>query len=260
MTYEVSTAPLLDAALLRLARTPRLLVCCDFDGTISVLADDPEAARPVDGSIAVLEQVSLLSSSWAAVVSGRSLIDLTRLAGVPDTVHLVGSHGTEFEVGSIVAVDSGGSELLATATARCRELADGVEGAFVETKPGSVAVHVRRVDPVRGAALLESVRQGPAALPGIHAVEGKQVVELAVFPGTKADGVTALRQRWDITGTLVVGDDLTDESAFAAAVGPDDVAVKVGEGDTLAPFRLPDPPAVVALLRQLVTLRAPVAE
>ena len=254
MTHEATAAPLLDAALAGLAQTSRLLVCCDFDGTISVLADEPGAARPVDGAIAVLGELSLLPSTWAAVVSGRALIDLTRLAGMPDTVHLVGSHGTEFEVGRIVAVSPSDSALLDTVTQACRTLAAEIDGVLIEVKPASVAVHVRRADRAQGELLLAAVRSGPAALPGVHVMEGKQVIELAVFPGSKADGVQTLRRRWDVTGVLVVGDDVTDESAFAA-LDPQDVGIKVGEGDTLAPWRLPDPASVVAVLRQLVALR-----
>jgi len=256
VTEEMTPRALLDAAVAALAQTPRLLVCCDFDGTISMLADEPSAARPVDGAVTALDALASLPDTWTAVVSGRALIDLTQLAGMPDRVHLVGSHGTEFEVGAIVAVSPTESALLAEITTQCRVLALAVPGALVEEKPASVAVHVRRSGREDAERLLDAVRTGPGAVPGVHVLEGKQVVELAVFPGAKGDGVGVLRARWDITGTLFVGDDVTDESAFAS-LGTGDLSVKVGEGTSLATWRLPDPNSVVDLLERLAALRAP---
>lgn len=255
MTDESSIRSLLDAALAELAATQRLLVCCDFDGTISTLAEDPSAARPVDGAVASLAALASLPNTWAAVVSGRALIDLTQLAGMPESVHLVGSHGTEFEVGSIIAVSPTETALLDTVLAQCRALCVGVEGVVIEAKPASVAVHVRRVSRVNAERLLSAVRAGPGSLPGVHVLEGKEVVELAVFRGAKGDGVAVLQDRWEITATLFVGDDVTDESAFAA-LGTGDVSVKVGEGESLAMWRLPDPESVVDLLNRLAVSRA----
>jgi trehalose 6-phosphate phosphatase len=80
------------------------------------------------------------------------------------------------------------------------------------------------------------------------------VVELAVFTGSKADAIDVLRARWDITGTLFAGDDTTDESAFGA-LGPSDIGIKVGPGESAAPWRADDPAAVVLLLEQLLALR-----
>jgi trehalose 6-phosphate phosphatase len=50
---------------------------------------------------------------------------------------------------------------------------------------------------------------------------------------------------------VYLGDDVTDEDAFAA-LAPPAVTVKVGPGETVARYRLPDIDAVVAYLRQYV--------
>ena len=51
--------------------------------------------------------------------------------------------------------------------------------------------------------------------------------------------------------TVFVGDDLTDEEAFAA-VGAGDVTIKVGTASTIATRRLRDPAAVLEFLTALV--------
>jgi trehalose-phosphatase len=243
-----------DSVLRDLASTPRLLVCCDFDGTISTLADEPAAARPVDGAVAVLDYLASLPETWTTIVSGRSLIDLTQLADVSDRVRLVGSHGAEFEVGAILAFGPTEASLLEVVIEQCHDIVAGSAGVLVETKPASVAVHVRRAAPPVAARVLDDVRTGPGSLEGVHTIEGKDVVELAVMSSGKGDAIDVLRSRWSVTATLFVGDDVTDESAFAA-LGPGDVGIKVGEGPTGAAWRLPDPASVVALLRRLVELR-----
>ncbi|MHB1163914.1 MAG: trehalose-phosphatase [Candidatus Nanopelagicales bacterium] len=245
----------LAAALAALAGAPRLLVCCDFDGTLSTLADHPMAARPVDGAVAALDALAGLPDTWAAVISGRALIDLTQLAQMPGRVHLVGSHGNEFEVGRILAVSPAEDGLLEALASRCRAITDGVAGAFVEAKPGSVAVHVRMAKRADAERVLAAARRAAGSLPGVHVIEGKDLVELAVFPGAKGDAIHALKERWDVTGVLFVGDDLTDESGFAA-LGDGDVGVKVGGGSSQAMWRLPDPAAVVDLLARLALARS----
>ncbi len=82
-------------ALVQLARTPRLLVACDYDGTLSPIVADPEQARPLPESVNALRSLASLSSTTVAVISGRALRDLATLSRLPSEVHLVGSHGSE---------------------------------------------------------------------------------------------------------------------------------------------------------------------
>jgi trehalose 6-phosphate phosphatase len=54
---------------------------------------------------------------------------------------------------------------------------------------------------------------------------------------------------------MYLGDDRTDEDGFRA-LGPDDVSVKVGEGETAARHRVADPAGALAVLQQLADLLA----
>ncbi len=99
---------------------------------------------------------------------------------------------------------------------------------LIEEKLASVGVHVRRASSQDAERVLAAVRSG------VHVLDGKEVVRLTVFPGAKGDGGSALRSRWNITGTLFVADDVTDESAFAA-LGTGDLNVKVAVLRAAAP-------------------------
>jgi len=254
VSAEESGAAPPPSALARLAATPRLLVCCDFDGTLSHLAEHPAAARPVPGAVDVLDALGSLPLTWAAVVSGRALAVLTPLASMPPHVQLVGSHGTEFEAGVIASLGAPERRLLADVVGECERIVAGTPGTLIETKPASVAVHVRNAPRETAAGILDGVRTGPGSWPGVHVTEGKEVVELGVVRAGKGAAIDELRSRWAITATLFVGDDVTDEAAFAVMSG-EDVGVKVGAGDTRAARRVRDPDEVVGMLDRLLGMR-----
>jgi len=241
--------------VMALASTERLLVCCDFDGTLSVIVDDPGAARPVQGAIHALESLAAAPATWVAIVSGRALIDLTRLTPLPTMVQLVGSHGAEFEVGSIVAFGPRQATLLDVVAEACARIVQGVSGVLMERKPASVAVHVRRVDSLSADRVVAEIVAGPGSLPGVHVLPGKGVIELAAMSQGKGDAVDVLRQKWSATAVLFVGDDLTDEDAFAALL-PGDVGIKVGPEPSTAGLHVSDPQAVVVLLEALAESRS----
>src|SRR3981189_2244921 len=91
----------LRAAVRRIARTPQLLVACDYDGTLAPIVDDPTHAAPLPEAVAAIRRLAALPRTPVAVVSGRALRDLAALSRLPSEVHLVGSHGSEFDVGFV---------------------------------------------------------------------------------------------------------------------------------------------------------------
>lgn len=237
-----------------LARTPHLLVCCDYDGTVAPIVDDPARALPLEETVRGLRALALLPATTVAVVSGRALRDLAALSRLPAEVHLVGSHGSEFDLDFVHALDAADRELLARVVEECARLVREVPGAHLEVKPAGVTVHVRRADTGQGRELLDAVRTGPARWPGVYAREGKQIVELSVVHSDKAEAVALLRHRVGATAVLFIGDDVTDESVFASLSGPD-VSIKVGDGATAAQSRVDGPGDVARLLAELAAER-----
>src|SRR3954467_10671606 len=75
------------------ARTPRLLVTSDFDGTLAPIVNHPGDARPLPAAATALRALADLPGTTAALISGRALRDLAVLSGLSAPVHLVGSHG-----------------------------------------------------------------------------------------------------------------------------------------------------------------------
>jgi trehalose-phosphatase len=241
-------------ALIQLARTPRLLVACDYDGTLAPIVEDPDKALPRAESVGALRALAGLTGTTAAVISGRALRDLAILSRLPAEVHLVGSHGSEFDVGFVHELPSTATELLLRLTSELEKLVTNADGVALEVKPASVAVHVRRAEPTVGGQVLDAVRTGPATWAGVHVTEGKAVIELAVVRTDKGQALDVLRHQVGATAAVFVGDDVTDERAFARLHGPD-LGIKVGPGKTLARYRIADTDEVAIALAFLLEER-----
>jgi len=252
VTWSSGTVEALAAA----GRAPVLLIACDYDGTIAPIVDDPSQAHPLRPAIAGLRGLASLPDTHVAVVSGRSLRDLAVLSRLPEEVHLVGSHGSEFEPHAIGRLDASQVELLHVLTAELAAIAETVPGCSIETKPAGVAFHYRRAgDQEAGVAAATRILEGPALLPGAHVREGKCVVELSVVDTDKGGAIDRLRAMVGADTVVFIGDDVTDEDGFARLRGPD-VGVKVGPGDSLATYRVADPEEVGGLLGRLLDERA----
>jgi len=244
----------LSAQLARLATLPTLLICSDFDGTLSPIVPIPSDARPIAGAVAVMDQLATLPHTLCVLISGRAVTDLKILAGTGPEVILVGSHGAEFSEGFTNEVDPGQMALLADVVAEIETIVADAECVRLEVKPISVAVHVRQCAPDLGEEIVSAVTAGPARLPGVHVTEGKQVIELSVQPVDKGSAITMLRERHNVYGVLFLGDDVTDERGFVA-LHANDVGVKVGVGESAATYRVADPIEVLEVLIELLRLR-----
>ena len=246
--------PELRAALGQIARVPQLLVGCDYDGTLAPLVDDPSAAGPLPEAVAAVRALAALPQTVVAVISGRALRDLATLSRLPSEVHLVGSHGSEFDLGFIQRLAPELHELHGRLLAELQAISRDHPGIRLETKPASIAVHVRGVDPAISEPALEAVRSGPGSWPDIYVTNGKDVVELSLLATDKGAAVTALRVQASASAVLYLGDDITDENAFAQLHGPD-VGVKIGVGETLAGYRVDEPIDAVRVLGYLLEMR-----
>jgi trehalose 6-phosphate phosphatase len=243
----------LGGALTALARVPTLLVALDFDGVLAPIVQDPATSRPLPGSAAAVRALAELPDTTVALLSGRALADLREVSRFEAPVRLVGSHGGEFDDGPLELTDAQRAAKDALVEA-VRGVVDGEPQARLEDKPAGIVVHVRGAAPGVGERVLDAVRAGPARLPGVEATEGKAVLEMAVLQVSKGSAIDTLRERVGADAVLFVGDDVTDETAFAR-LGPGDVGIKVGDGETAAEYRVGTPEDVTAVLEELLAAR-----
>jgi trehalose 6-phosphate phosphatase len=241
----------LQRALDVVAAVPRLLIACDFDGTLAPIVNNPSDARPLPAAADALVALSQAESTYAALISGRALGVLRDVSSMPESVHLVGSHGAEFDTGFTHEVDE---SLLVRITNALNAIADDRPGVTVETKPASVALHVRNASPEDGEAALSDARTAAQSWDA-QLTEGKAVLEFAVISTDKGEAVDVLRDQHDACAVVFLGDDVTDEKAFRR-LREGDVGVKVGQGDTLAGYRVDAPEDVALALEHLLGARS----
>jgi len=253
--------PTLERALASLAAGEPLVVALDVDGTLAPIAPRPDDAVVPPATRDAIARLVRLRGVHVALVSGRAADAARRLVGV-DGAWSIGNHGAECIAPGGEAYVDPTVAAFASAIDRAHDaLADalgGVPGVIVEHKRWSLTVHYRLASRDDVPRVERSV-QAIAARDGLRVAGGKQVLELrAPIDVHKGSAVLALLDRLGAgqprASVLYVGDDVTDEDAFR--VGPPRVfALRVGPGQTLAPWRLPSQDAVDALLAALAALR-----
>jgi len=245
-------------ALRELARTPRLLVALDFDGTLAPEVDDPERARALPEARTAVLRLLAMPRTRVALVSGRSLASLEHVSQLPDNTLLIGSHGIEIRLDDpddIIGLDAAELERVGVLKEVLGEVADSFDQVWLEPKPAGFALHTRlATDHNSRVAHLVARSEAAAEVSGLTVRNGKNVLEFSVRSTTKGEAIEHLRGYTKADAVFFAGDDVTDEDGFAA-LGADDLGLKAGEGATLANFRVKGPVEVSRALTLLADLR-----
>ncbi len=226
----------------------RVLLAFDYDGTLSPIAPTPESARLPSSTRRLLTRVA--THYPVVVISGRALADISeRVTGI-GIRQIFGNHGLEWSGGASrprVQVRQWVEQL--------HQQLDSVPGVMIEDKTHSLSVHYR-LAPDHGLALrviLPVVR----ALPGVRVISGAAAVNL--LPDHGANKGVALRRALETSGcetAIYVGDDETDEDAFAALRPARLLAIRVGAAEqSHARYHLESQESIDRLLRAFIEVR-----
>jgi len=257
MTHRIHRKPsawLAWPALSKQIPSNNLVVFLDYDGTLSPIAPRPEDAVLSESMREALTQ--LAARCPTAIISGRGVDDVRSLLSVSG-LYVAGSHGLEIVSpdGTVKEVDARWREMIEDAARELEGAVRELPGAILERKGFSVAVHYRLAAPARVPRLQARVRAVAAEYPELRQAAGKMVFELR--PDLDLDKGTALRWLLDTLGRadavpLYVGDDITDEDAFAAVKGRGvGVLVAISPRETLADYSLQAPWEVELFLREV---------
>jgi trehalose 6-phosphate phosphatase len=189
----------------------------DVDGTLIDFGPTPHEVHVSDDLKESLACLLRLTGGALALVSGRPIADLDRMFA-PLKLPAIGGHGAEMRVqgaGTINTASPLPYELR-------RHLADAAtlgSGIVVEDKGYSLALHYRKV-PQHEDRLRAHIAAGRAAYPGeaTEVLPGKAMFEVKRPNVSKGDGVRELMRHAPFASRMPVfiGDDVTDESVFAA--------------------------------------------
>lgn len=248
----------LPAVEAHLRTSPRWLLGFGFDGTLSSIVDNPDAATLEPSVRETLAALSAPSKHVLAILSGRDRSDLESRVGLPAVVY-AGNHGLDIRGPGFSFVEptaATSQSLMNNLAALMQDKLQGIEGIYIENKQLSISVHYRMV----GEEAQEAVRRlvhnvlantdHPFVL-----VCGEKVFDIRPRTyWTKGSALEWIREQTGQTDTkiLYIGDDATDEDAFRACANG--IAIKVGfTKDTAAPYHLDNQREVPAFLSWLAT-------
>ncbi len=198
-----------------------VLFAFDFDGTLAPLVDDRDAA--VMRRDTARWFCDLCARLPVAVITGRSASDIAGRLGGAAVRYAVGNHGAE--CGDDLAPFFEASR---RARASLSSSLAGVRGVSIEDKGTTLSVHYRDATNARAArdAIARALRAVPVP---VRVIPGKRVRSVVpVGAPHKGDALRLLCARAGVGAALFVGDDVTDEDAFAVGPSPRVFSVRVG--------------------------------
>lgn len=223
------------------AAQPDWALFLDFDGTLVEIAEHPDAVIVPPELPGLLRNLARRLNGAIAIVSGRSLTGLDVLldGALPAMAGIHGLERRDAEGRLYQAVDR--TAEFAQARNAIREFVAAHPGTVWEDKGNALALHFRNA-PAAGPAAEALLTAEQQALGNEFILQkGKQLVELK--PGSQHKGTviqTYLAEPPFKGRTPVfVGDDTTDEDAFAVVNALGGYSIRVGDApQTLAQYKI----------------------
>jgi trehalose-phosphatase len=218
-----------------LARDRKVALFLDFDGTLVPIRQNPAECFLSEKIKKQLRSLADSEGICLTIMSGRSLSDVRKRVGIRK-IYYGGNHG--LDISGPGARYTHAKALSAKPLMRHvkhllkREIA-GIEGAWLEDKKYTVSLHFRSVKknqvPAVKKVFYEAARDVLESK-SMGVVRGKKVLELTPDPAwNKGTAVLwILRRLKDRLLPVYVGDDKTDETAFAA-LSKRGITVRVGK-------------------------------
>ncbi len=227
-------------------RRPALFL--DMDGVLAPLAPTPDAVIPDPRRTAILKSLAGRLSGRVAIVSGRTIAEIDRIAETALTP-ASGVHGLERRRADGSLTRAPADPAVRDAIAAFTRFAETRPGTIVEDKAVSAGLHFRGAPGEAGAA--GALAERLAGETGLTLQAGNLVIELKTPGADKGTALTAFMQEPPFADAVPVmlGDDLTDEHGFEAATALGGFGILVGSTrETAARYGLPDVDAVLAWL------------
>lgn len=234
----------------------------DVDGCLLEFAEHPDDVRVPAGLQEDIATLHAALDGALAIVSGRAIDSIDELFGALRHIPAAGLHGLERREPDGTRIPPPDAPIALDAVhAEARHVALGFPGAMAERKGPNLALHWR------AAPLAEEPFRAFAAaalrlLPQYRVQFGDEVLELRPGEGApdKGGAVARFLQQPPFRGRrpVFLGDDLTDEHAFAVVNAQDGISVLVGaRSPSVARWHLADPAAVRAWLHRAAAATQP---
>lgn len=232
----------------------RCAIFLDIDGTLLEMAPTPESVRVPSGLAALLQGLSDGLGGALAIITGRQIADADRLLA-PLTFAAAGVHGAEMRLSPAGPVQTRSPELPVELIAQLTALEARMPGIRAEAKGPGFAMHYRVVPHFKEALEIELSRLLADYASTVVLSRGRKIFEIVPIGNSKGSALVTLASQPQFLGRkpVMIGDDVGDEPAFAAAVRLGGLALRVaGEHFTRDAANLDGPAAVHGLLTRVL--------
>jgi trehalose 6-phosphate phosphatase len=192
-------------------------VLLDVDGTLLDIAAKPGDVVVPQRLKRALAALSGQTGGAIAFVSGRPLSDLDQLFA-PLKLAAVAGHGAELRLAGEELPSRSEPPLAGELRGKFRDFVSELDGIVIEDKGYSFALHYRQA-PEHAETLRQAVAAACAAYPNnpFEVLPGKDVIEVKSAAFNKGTGIRTLMTYPPFRGRrpLFIGDDITDQAAFA---------------------------------------------
>jgi trehalose 6-phosphate phosphatase len=250
----------LDKFFKRLSETNSRLLLLDYDGTLAPFQKQRDKARPYAGIEERLDKIISLNKTNIVIISGRAIEGLKPLLKLKKLPEIRGSHGRErLSVDgeySIIKADERSARGLIEAT---KFIYDNHLDKFLESKPTSIAIHYRGVEPKNILEIRQKILDNWKKVGvkfNLECSEFDGGVELKIPGVNKGTAITEIFTVYPVnTIGAYLGDDLTDEDAFralpASALG---ILVRKEPRDSSAAVRIKPPEELQTFLDRWIEI------
>ncbi len=238
-----------------------LLLMLDFDGTLAPIVPRPDDARMSPRTKNAL--VRCVHAHTVAIISGRTLDDIERRAGIPG-IWYAGSHGMEWRLGSEAGSVGIPLELqgaLSSASAILETISAHYSGTIIERKGKSFAINYRALsaeDASKFSAEGHKALREYAQSRALRIIDATRTFEIAPeVHWDKGSCVRMMLAKKRSTGEaplpMFIGDSATDEDAFREL--KEGVTIRVGQADvSSAQYYVAQRDDVDAILERLASI------
>jgi trehalose-phosphatase len=242
----------------RVGEATRLLLFLDYDGTLTPIVARPDGAQLTPETRETLDSLARSEDIFPAIISGRALGDVRARVQIPHLIY-AGNHGLEICGRGLRFVEPTASAQREELQRLCGTLVTRlahIPGAEVENKGLTASVHFRRAAPgAEGKVFAIAEAEISRWHNNFLLRTGKKTCEIRPrvdwHKGSAVHWIIARLGQESALSTYI-GDDVTDEDAFAAL--PEGITVKVGDfAKTAAAFHLASPAEVGKFLHWLQT-------
>lgn len=233
------------------ARLPSPALFLDLDGVLAPLAPTPEAVVPVPCRTALLREIRHRFDGRVAIVSGRTIAEVDRISEAA-LVSVAGVHGLERRRADGGLDRAAAAPAVRTVVQAFNHFAANRPGMIVEDKGVAAGLHFRGAP--SHAAAAEALAVQLEVETGLALQPGNLVLELKTPGFDKGTALKAFMREPPFAGAvpIMLGDDLTDEHGFEAALSLGGFGVLVGPArTTAAQYGLMDVDAVLDWLAAL---------